>query len=74
MRECFHLISNTYFTGYKFEDIPNKGALPYIDVLVDGQFITELYAPNLKWKGSANQRVIDIKKTLKENKIVIIED
>ncbi len=62
------------WTGYKFEDIPNKGALPYIDVLVDGQFITELYAPNLKWKGSANQRVIDIKKTLKENKIVIIED
>lgn len=62
------------WTGYKFEDIPNKDALPYIDVLVDGQFITELYAPNLKWKGSANQRVIDIKKTLKENKIVIIED
>ena len=62
------------WTGYKFEDIPNKDALPYIDVLVDGQFITELYAPNLKWKGSANQRVIDVKKTLKENKIVIIED
>ena len=61
------------WTGYKFEDIPNKDALPYIDVLVDGQFITELYAPNLKWKGSANQRVIDVKKTLKENKIVVIE-
>ncbi len=62
------------WTGYKFEDIPNKDALPYIDVLVDGQFITELYAPNLKWKGSANQRVIDVKKTLKENKIIVIED
>ncbi len=62
------------WTGFKFEDIPNKGALPYIDVLVDGQFITELYAPNLKWKGSANQRVIDVKETLKENKIVLFED
>ena len=62
------------WTGYKFEDIPNKDVLPYIDVLVDGQFMTELYAPNLKWKGSANQRVIDVKKTLKENKIIVIED
>ncbi len=62
------------WTGFKFEDIPNKGALPYIDILVDGQFITELYAPNLKWKGSSNQRVIDVKRTLNENKIILFED
>lgn len=62
------------WTGYKFEDIPNKDALPFIDVLVDGQFITELHSFNLKWKGSSNQRVINIKETLKQNKIIIIED
>lgn len=62
------------WTGYKFEDITNKGALPYIDVLVDGQFITELHSFTLKWKGSSNQRVIDVKKTLEKNEIVIFED
>lgn len=62
------------WTGYKFEDIPNKDALPFIDVLVDGQFITELHSFNLKWKGSSNQRVINVKETLKQNKIIIIED
>jgi anaerobic ribonucleoside-triphosphate reductase activating protein len=59
------------WTGFKYEDIPNKMALPYIDVLVDGQFIDELYKPNLKWKGSENQRVINVKKTLEKNEIVI---
>lgn len=62
------------WTGYKFEDIPNKDALPYIDVLVDGQFITELHSFDLKWKGSSNQRVIDVKETLKNNEIIIIKD
>ena len=63
------------WSGFKYENyLKDKPVMNYVDVLVDGQFITELYAPNLKWKGSANQRVIDIKKTLKENKIVIIED
>ena len=62
------------WTGYKLEDIPNKMALPYIDVLVDGQFMTELFKPNLKWKGSSNQRVIDVQRTIKENQIVIYCD
>jgi len=62
------------WTGFKFDDIPNKMALPYIDVLVDGQFMTELFKPNLKWKGSSNQRVIDVQKSLKENQIVIYCD
>ncbi len=61
------------WTGYKYEDILNKNILNYIDVLVDGQFISELHSPNLKWKGSSNQRVIDVKKTLKENKIILID-
>ena len=62
------------WTGYKFEDLPNKDVLNYLDVLVDGQFITELHSFDLKWKGSANQRVIDVKKTLKNNEIIIYED
>ena len=45
--------------------------MEYIDVLVDGQYIEELSNPNLYYCGSSNQRVIDVKKTLKENKVVL---
>ena len=63
------------WTGYKFEDyIKDKEIVNYLDVLVDGQFVDELRNPMLKWKGSSNQRVIDIKKTIKKNDIVLIKD
>ena len=42
----------------------------YIDVLVDGQFKEECYNPSLKWKGSENQRVINIPLSLKEGKVI----
>ena len=61
------------WTGYLFESIPNKEALNYIDVLIDGQFKEELHDPRLKWCGSSNQRVIDVQKTLKVNKIILYE-
>ncbi len=43
------------------------------DVLVDGRYVDELRDVSLKWCGSSNQRVIDIQKTLKQNKIVLWE-
>ena len=59
------------WTGFKYEDIKDKEVFNYIDVLVDGQYKDELHDPTLKWKGSSNQRVIDIKKSKKENKICL---
>ena len=59
------------WTGFKFEDIKDYEILKYIDVLIDGQFEKDKFDPNLKWKGSSNQRVIDVKKTLKNNKVVL---
>ena len=62
------------WSGYLFDkDLKDKEVLKYIDVLVDGQFINNLHNPTLKWKGSSNQRVIDVQKSLKNNKICIIE-
>ena len=59
------------WTGFLFEDLKDSSALNYIDVLVDGQFVEELKNPKLEWKGSSNQRVIDVQKSLKQKKIVL---
>ena len=56
------------------KDLKNKEVLNYIDVLVDGQYKDELHNPKLRWCGSSNQRVIDVKKTISENKIVLYEE
>ncbi len=50
-----------------------KEILSLIDVLVDGKFVESLKDPNLYFRGSSNQRVIDMKKTLKSKKIVLHE-
>lgn len=62
------------WTGFTFEMIKDKEVFNYIDVLVDGQFKKELFDPRLHYKGSSNQRVIDIKKTLKKNEIVLYKE
>ena len=63
------------WSGFLFDkDLNDKEILKYIDVLVDGQYKDELYDPNLKYCGSSNQRVIDVKKSLSKNKIVLFEE
>ena len=61
------------YTGYNFEDIKNLEIFKYIDVLCDGKFELDKRDVKAHWVGSTNQRVIDVKKTLKENKIVLFE-
>lgn len=63
------------WSGFLFDEyIKDKEIAKYLDVLVDGQFKDELRNPNLKWKGSSNQRVIDVQKSLKKNKVVLYEE
>lgn len=65
------------WTGYRYEDLIKIDGkieiLKYIDVLVDGQFIEDKKDLMLKYRGSSNQRVIDVKQTLKQNKVIIKE-
>ena len=61
------------WTGFQYEDVEDKEILNYIDVLIDGKYIDELHNPTLKWKGSSNQRVIDIRKTKQKKKIIEVE-
>lgn len=61
------------YTGYDFEEISDLPMLHFIDVLVDGKFEQHLEDINYPWAGSTNQRVIDIKKTLKEGEVVLYE-
>lgn len=69
------------YTGYTYDEILEIGKtkpcfidlLKSIDVLIDGKFIKKLADSNLKYKGSSNQRIIDIKKTLKSNTIILFD-
>ncbi|MBE7029425.1 MAG: anaerobic ribonucleoside-triphosphate reductase activating protein [Ruminococcaceae bacterium] len=63
------------YSGYLFEEIIldkiKLNLLKECDVLVDGKFEKDKKGLNLKFKGSENQRIIDIKKSLKENKVIL---
>lgn len=62
------------WTGFLFDNLKDKEELAYIDVLVDGQFVEELKNPMLKFRGSANQRLIDVQKSRKEGKVCTLSD
>ena len=61
--------------GYTVDDFTErqKEVLKYLDVLVDGPFQQENRNLSLTMRGSSNQRVIDVKKSLAEEKIVLVE-
>ncbi|EKQ56004.1 MULTISPECIES: anaerobic ribonucleoside-triphosphate reductase activating protein [unclassified Clostridium] len=69
------------YTGYTFEYITEnidkregwRELLENIDVLVDGKFEENKTQDGLRFRGSTNQRIIDVNKTLKEGKIIILK-
>jgi len=59
------------WSGFSFDgELKDKEVLKYTDVLVDGRYVDELRNPTLKWRGSENQRVIDVQKSLNNSDIV----
>lgn len=65
------------FSGYTYEEIlkddNKKKLLEECDVLVDGRFVEALKDLNLRFRGSSNQRIIDVQKSLDENKVVLFD-
>lgn len=84
MKEKYPRKSVWAFSGYLFDkDILSgrlgdweitKEYLSYLDVLVDGRFVEEKKDLTLRFRGSSNQRLIDVPASLKENKVVLWED
>ena len=74
------------FTGFKLDEQiigemiekenseTAKEMLNNIDYLVDGRFMLELKDPKLRFRGSSNQRIINVKETLKQNKIILWDE
>lgn len=65
------------YTGYSYEEITRtpdmRIILCYVDVLVDGEFIESLKDVNYPWAGSTNQRVIDIKKSFEQGRVILYD-
>lgn len=63
------------YSGYELDDILEdelrSALLKEIDILVDGRFVDELKDPRLRFRGSSNQRIIDVKKTLEACEVVL---
>ncbi|MBR4151800.1 MAG: anaerobic ribonucleoside-triphosphate reductase activating protein [Selenomonadaceae bacterium] len=61
------------YTGFIYEELPPEAAplIQNIDVLIDGAFIESLRDLELQFRGSRNQRIIDLNKTRTQNKIVL---
>lgn len=63
------------YTGYTFEELIERDSLllKEADVLVDGPFVKGLASYALKWRGSSNQRIIDVRKSLERGEVVLWE-
>lgn len=56
-----------------YEEVKLLELSQYLDVLVDGEFVQELYNPELNYRGSSNQRIIDIQQSLAKGEVVLHE-
>ncbi len=66
------------YSGYTFEQVKSdlnlRQILPYIDVMVDGKFEQELLDKTLKFRGSSNQRLVDVKQSITQQNVVLYSE
>lgn len=71
LKEKYPSKTQWLYTGYVWDQVKNLEIMQYLDVLVDGSYMDELRDISLKWRGSSNQRVIDVQASLKTGKVVL---
>ncbi len=71
IKELFPSKTIWLYTGFLWETVSRLEIVQYLDVLVDGEFITEQKDTQLYWRGSRNQRVIDVPASLREGRVVL---
>ena len=62
------------YTGYLWEDVKDLPGISQVDVLVDGPYVEVLRDTTLHWKGSSNQRVIDVPSTLRAGQVILWDE
>lgn len=62
------------YTGYRFEDHKDRYIMQLIDVLVDGRFVEALKDIRLTFRGSSNQRIIDVPASLSAGRTILKQD
>lgn len=60
------------YTGYLWEAVKDLEIIKYIDVLIDGPFVEDLRDISIPWRGSSNQRVIDVKASLLKRTVTLL--
>ena len=62
------------YTGYLYEEVKDTPIMDYTDILVDGEFKRELRDLRLRYRGSSNQRIIDVRKSREQGRVVVRSD
>ncbi len=69
MKEQFPDKTIWLYTGYDWDQVKALPCIGFADVVVDGRFVEELKDEDAFWRGSTNQRVIDVKKSLESGEV-----
>ncbi len=77
-KKCKELgLSVVCYTGYKYEELQKfvnfNELLENIDYLIDGRYVDSLRDLSLKYRGSSNQRIIDVRKSIAREKIILVD-
>jgi len=70
IRERFHQLNIWCYTGYLYDDLIQSPILPYLDILVDGPYQESERELDLRFKGSRNQRIINVQASISQGQII----